>query len=524
MTRIPKPLVQSDGWISRAPSIGFWTMSTALTGTGVYFSVDMAINQPVVSAVAATVLTGMVTATGYHLFQYSGVQAGKREKLIGDIAEYASLDVTPKRRGAALLGGLGVMLVSSWFSFSSMVFLNFGDDLQNAMNEEIQAPLIAPIRRLETSLARIERDAAGLAGVARARSAAEENSGGQCTNSPPGNGPIRKMISAHATETETISTMSKGLLSEASQARSAIQTAKTQADVDIAYEKADAVLSDSRRNQIRDQARDLQRGYSGSGFLRDGQRITCPRGASTMLPVLEDLVHSAEIEIVLPVDAPLFRQATLIDSAMWQMRSVFTFGGSSIPGISSWYLLLFGLFALTLDALGAVTAQLAGRKRGANITKDEWDTLEDMHAVMEDFIWTTPATYVRNTSGMIIDHENNVVLVMPTEATDKASKDQLKVLRGFAAAYGLQADFSRVARSLSADLPGHYDHLKRRMRRRGFKGDLVDIYFGEAPAWDLIFQHQRILRLLFAGDAHMPKHRYKASRSKNNVTPIRSVN
>lgn len=514
-------LEADTSWVPRIVSGGFWSASTAFTGTGIYFSAQLAINSPVISTIFAATATGMVTFTGYSLFQNGGMQLGKQEKPARDLAGHVNIDVTPKMRKRSLLAGLGIMLISSWFSFSSMVFLNFGDDLQQAMNEEIQAPLIAPIRTLEIGLVEIERDAAALAGLARERSALEEASGGQCRRSPPGDGPITRMIADHAAQTTTIARSASELRERASVARASIQQAKNQLDVDAAYALAEGVLNDPARTTILDDAHALQRGYSGAGFLSEGQRITCPVGAPLMLPVLDELVSSAEADIFLPSEAPNFRQATLIDSAMWQLRSVATLGKESIPGISSWYLLLFGIFALMLDSLGALTAHMAGRKRGARLSEQEWADLEDHHAAMEDFIWATPGAYIKNRSGNVIDYDPSIIMVMPTEAADKVSKDLIEVLQGFTAAYGLVHDATRAARSLS-DLPFDYQHLKRRMQRRGFNGDLFDIYRGDPSDWELIFEHQRILRLLVSQGAKMPKHRYKIKSKPNNVTPLRA--
>lgn len=265
----------------------------------------------------------------------------------------------------------------------------------------------------------------------------------------------------------------------------------------------------------------LYPGVGGAGFFGDEQWITCPIGAPYMLPVLEKLVNSAETDIFLPSQAPSFRQATLIDSAMWQLRSVATLGKETIPGISNWYLLLFGSFALMLDSLAALTAHMAGRKLGAQLSEQEWADLEGHHAAMEDFIWATPGSYIKNRSGNVIDYDPSIVMIMPTEAADKASRDLIGLLQGFTAAYGLTIDTTRAARSLS-DLPFEYQHLKRRMQRRSFTGDLFDIYRGDPSDWELIFEHQRVLRLIFSQGAKMPKHRYKIKSRTNNVTPLRA--
>ena len=93
---------------------------------------------------------------------------------------YAQIDTNPNFRFEALLGGIVVLLLSSWFSFSSLVFLNFNAQLQRVMNDAQQVSLIAPVRALERSMARIEQETSALSAVATRRSNTEALSGGQC--------------------------------------------------------------------------------------------------------------------------------------------------------------------------------------------------------------------------------------------------------------------------------------------------------------------------------------------------------
>ncbi|TQM89943.1 hypothetical protein [Roseinatronobacter monicus] len=504
---------------ARIPSIIFWSFSTALTGSGVFFSLRPSMPDTVSALAIALVTTSALTFGAFNLFHYAGAQAGKTEKPGAGLASHVDIDVKPRFRELALAAGLAVILLSSWFSFSSMVYMRFGPELQRAMNDEVQAPLIAPIRDLEASFAKIEIDARRLADVAGARSAVEARVGGQCVDSRPGNGPIAALIASHATATAAIAADAATLRQQAGQALRAIRGASEQAAVDGAYQIAQGVLSDPARLSILASAEALEAGYNGGGFVQDGRQILCPRGAPTMVPVLDTLLDSARANVALPVSPPVFRQASLVDSAMWQFRSALSFGANRIPDVGGWYLLLFGLVALALDMSGAATAHLAGRLRGGNLTADEIGQLETTEAIMENFIWDTPESYRRNGSGNVVEAFFNSVLVIPTEEDSRETAEIISALRRFASAYNLRADVTRTARLL-ADLPDQMRYLQRRMRRRGFDGELIDIYTASLEDWELIERHRRELRKIFGRAARIETQRFDLAPQPDNVMSL----
>lgn len=506
---------------ARIPSMVFWGLSTLLTGSGVFFSLRPSFSNPAPALVIAAIATSAITFSGFRLFHYAGQQKGKVAKPCAKMAKHAGIDITPRFARPALIAGFGVILLSSWFSFSAMVFLNFSRELQQAMNDEVQAPLIAPIRDLETSFMKIEKSAQLLAAIARQRSALEAADGGQCVSSGPGNGPISGMIASHALQTSDIARSASRLRGSASKALNDIRRARSQADVDAAYQSGQFVIADTERSKISTSAAELLRGYQGAGFVVDGRLVACSRGAASMVPALETLVNAAETDVTLPPSPPVFRQASFVDSAMWQLRFVLSAGSNGIPGVGGWYIVFFALIALFLDGSGAMTAFVAGRLHGSELSPRERERLETSHAIMENFVWETPSHYKKNALGNVIEAQFNSVLVIPTEDDSQETAEIVNALRRFAAAYNLKADVTRAACTL-AELPEALGYLKRRMARRGFNGDRVDLYSGSLSDWKLIDEHRRDLRLLFGQSARITRQRFDIPPQPDNVTSIRS--
>jgi hypothetical protein len=501
------------------PSVVFWTASTGLTGYGVFQSIRQGIENDPLAILISLIATAALTITAFSLFRHAGSQVGKGFKPMKELAGYMDLDTLPRFRKLALISGFFILFISSWFSFSSMVFLKFGDELQRGMNAEVQASLIAPIRDLRTSALRVERESAALARVAAQRSSVEATVGGQCVSSGPGDGPIAKMISDHAASALTIAAQAKTLSDEADLALAAITRATNQGMVDDAYVQARGFLAGDRRQDILDQALYLQRGYAGAGFVRGLGTILCPRGTASMSPALDRLVAAASVEINLPTSAPRFQKASIVDSATWQFRALFTFGDSNLPGVNYWYLIVFGLVAVFLDGAGAFTAYLSGRLRGSRLTSRETRVLETCSEIMEALIWETPAVYHRSAAGDVVHADFDTVLVMPTEVEGSEDEALLRAARRFVSAYGLEADITRTARSLN-ELPSSFRYLQRRLARLGFAGEMVDIYRGTPESWDRVAEHRRILRLHFGSDAFVARGTVKNGDREGNVSVL----
>ncbi|MEL7282322.1 MAG: hypothetical protein AAFY35_12115 [Pseudomonadota bacterium] len=500
-----------------APTYVFWGASTGLTGNGAYRSFLSALGDPVLAFILASAMTLTLTVSGITLFRYAGMQSGKRLKPASEVGPYTGVDVAPRYRGTALSLGVVVLLVSSWFSFSSLVFLWFGDDLQRAMNEEIQAPWIEPIRTVEAKFARIEQDTGELARVAAERSSTEAAQGGQCVSSPPGQGRIADMISDHSTKAAEISAMAKEARAGAVTALTAIRAATSQDMVAAAYPEARALIESGTRYEIRREAQRLYDGYNGAGFSRDGRTILCPRGTAAMLPALKRVLASVEDDIAFPTTPPVFRKASIVDSAVWQLRMVLSAGETRIPGVSFWYIALFGLLALSLDTIGATTAHFAGRLRGAQLSKTELERFGHCSAIMEDFLWDTPSQYLRTTGDDVIRPMFDTVLVMPNEGDDKETEEMINAIKFFVSAYDLKEDRTRAARHLD-QVPQEYGFLLRRLQRRGFSGNHIDIYTADdEETWDLIREHRRQLRLLFGQHAKMPPRKPIAQDGSPNI-------
>lgn len=506
--------------LANLPSLIFWGGSTALTGNGVYHSLLPVLELQAVALVVAVIITSALTFTGYKLFRFAGLQHGKTRKPAYEVGAHAQLDTNPRFRLAAVCGGLVVLLLSSWFSFSSLVFLNFNAQLQRAMNDAQQATLIAPVRALERSMARIEQDSVALSAVAARRANVEAQSGGQCVASGRGRGPIAEMIDAHAADSASLSASARILRQKASAAVEAMRIATTQEMANAAYAQAQEVMDSDARGSISAKARELRNGYDGSGFLRDGRLIYCPRGTAAMVPALERVLEAAEAEIDLPASPPVFRRASLLDSASRQLEMVRSWGANTIPGMDISYLLLFAFIALGLDISGAATAFFAGRIKGACLSKAEREALETTAAIMEDFIWDIPKRYQRTPGGEILHAEFNTVLVMPTEEDSEENAQILRAVRRFASAYKLSLDRSRAG-SDTRHLTHDYGYLMRRLQRNGLHGEHVCIYNGPSETWEMIREHRRILRLLFGQGVLLPRRALQAAGNDDNITEFR---
>lgn len=277
--------------------------------------------------------------------------------------------------------------------------------------------------------------------------------------------------------------------------------------------------SDARRS-ISAKARELRNGYDGSGIFRSGQVIFCPRGANAMVPALERVLAAAEAEIDLPQSPPVFRRASLLDSASRQVEMVRSWGSNTIPGMDVSYLLMFAFIALGLDVSGAATAFLAGRLKGARLNKSERQALETTAAIMEDFIWDIPKRYQRTPGGEILHAEFNTVLVMPTEEDNEENAMILRAVRRFASAYELSLDRSRAG-SDTRHLSHDYGYLTRRLQRNGLHGEHVCIYNGPSETWDMIREHRRILRLLLGQGVLLPRRPTPPAGNEDNVTEFR---
>ncbi|UOA28664.1 hypothetical protein [Pseudosulfitobacter sp. DSM 107133] len=510
--------------VATLPSAIFWTASTGLTGYGVFQSIRQSIENDPIAILISLATTSALTFTAFNLFRHAGSQLGKGAKPLRELAGYVDLDAAPRFRKLALVSGLLILLISSWFSFSSMVFLKFGDELQRGMNAEVQASLIAPIRDLRTSALQVERESAALARVAMQRSRIEATDGGQCVASGPGEGPIAQMISDHVISASAIAAQAKAISDGTDLALAAITKSTNQMMVDDAYSKAQNLLASDGRNDILRQAQDLQRGYAGAGFVRGYGTIFCPRGAASMLPALDRLVAAAQVDIDLPASAPRFQKASIVDSATWQLRALLTFGENRLPGVNYWYLFVFGIVALFLDGAGAFTAHLSGLLRGSRLTTREAKALETCSEIMEALIWETPARYHRSTTGDVIHADFDTVLVMPTEVEDSEDEALLRAARRFVSAYGLEADITRTARSLN-ELPPSFRYLQRRLVRLGFAGEMVDIYRGTSEAWDKVAEHRRTLRMYFGKSAFVARGSATTGKREQNVAvlPLQSV-
>lgn len=506
--------------LASLPSLIFWGGSTALTGNGVYHSILPTIENPVAALVIAVIITSALTFSGYRLFRYAGVQHGKTKKPAHEVGAFAQIDTKPNLRFPALFGGILVLLLSSWFSFSSLVFLNFNAQLQRVMNDAQQASLIAPVRALERSMARIEQETSALSVVSARRSGVEALSGGQCVPSGPGRGPIAEMIDAHAAETASLSASARVLRQAASSAVEAMRLATSQEMANAAYLQAQEVMNSDTRREISTKARELRNGYAGAGFFQNGRTIFCPRGERAMVPVLERVLEAAEADIDLPPSPPVFQRASLIDSASRQLEMVRSWGENTIPGMDLSYLLMFAFIALGLDVSGATTAFLAGRLKGSRLTKSERQVLETTAAIMEDFIWDIPKRYQRTPGGEILHAEFSTVLVMPTEEDNEENAMILRAVRRFASAYNLSLDRTRAG-SDTRNLSHDYGYLMRRLQRNGLHGEHVCIYNGSNETWDLIREHRRVLRLLLGQNVLLPRRPTPPAGNDDNVTEFR---
>lgn len=502
------------------PSLIFWGASTALTGNGVYHSILPVVENQLAAVAIAAIITSTLTFSAYRLFRYAGLQHGKTKKPAHEVGAYAQIDTNPNFRFEALLGGIVVLLLSSWFSFSSLVFLNFNAQLQRVMNDAQQVSLIAPVRALERSMARIEQETSALSAVATRRSNTEALSGGQCVASGPGRGPIAKMINAHAADAANLSNLARMLRQKASSAVEAMRVASNQEMADAAYVLAQEVMNNDARRSISVKARELRNGYGGSGFFQGDQVIFCPRGAGAMVPALERVLDAAEAEIDLPPSPPVFQRASLLDSASRQVEMVRSWGANIIPGMDVSYLLMFAFIALGLDVSGAATAFLAGRLKGSRLSKSERQALETTAAIMEDFIWDIPRRYQRTPGGEILHAEFNTVLVMPTEEDNEENALILRAVRRFASAYKLNLDRSRAG-SDTRHLSHDYGYLMRRLQRNGLHGEHVCIYNGPSETWDVIREHRRILRLLLGQGILLPRRPAPLAGNDDNVTEFR---
>jgi len=358
--------------------------STALSGSGRFFSLEATTLPVVIRFLVASLATLFITALAFRFWMLGG-KLRKQRRL------RQSYKALPQAGHPApyLLGAATLMAASVITAMIALVYLNHRDAVQSLLNQETFSGTLEPVDALAAELAAIAILASQAEQMAAERSAIETERGGTCDNAPAGYGPRAILRSDHAGIAKQLSEQAEALSLDASRIVQQMVSAADQALIESLFAEAKALSFDRSRLEIASEADRLSRGYGGQGFLVEGRTISCPD--AELAALFGQIADRAGQGIDLPGGAPTRQEATVFDAFGVVLPALITGEFGREVGLTRATLTPFLLFAALIDLVSMAGALSFGASRAVRITSDEVDQLHRTAWVLRNFFWEWPA-------------------------------------------------------------------------------------------------------------------------------------
>lgn len=357
--------------------------STALSGSGIYFSLDGTALPDVAKLLIAALSTLFITLLAFRFWMIAGKLNNERR------LRYAQPALPNTRHPAPfVIAAFMLMLASVTTAMIAMVFLNHREAVQTLLNRQTFAGTLAPVNDLAADLTGIAVLATQAEQIAAERSAIETSQGGTCDNAPAGFGIRAALRADHASAAREISNRADVLSLNASQIVQSMVVATDQSRINDLFGQAKQLSFDSNRLDIAAEASQLARGYAGAGFLVDGRQIGCPD--DELAALFGQIADQASQVVDLPSTAPTRQDATIFDAFGVVIPAMLKGELGRDVGLTRATLLPFFLFAWLIDAVSMTSALAFGASRAVRITTSELDQIHRTAWVLRNFFKVWP--------------------------------------------------------------------------------------------------------------------------------------
>jgi len=456
-------------------------ISTILSGSGVYFSLDVFALNFFFSLALAGSITFLITASIYICVRRAGYTRAS-SKFNG---------ILHNRKGGffgvVLTFGLLMMCVSSATSFSAMAYLRYEPTIQAEMDSRANQSVVEPLQDLAVTFGAIAIEASNVSALAAARSDLEASAGGTCGPTGAGEGPFARLRAGHAETLDDLNASALLVSRDASSLLGELSGVLTQSKIDAIHAKAQALVLSPDRQRIARTAESMRSGYSGTGFVWEGQTRFCDD--EVMVAALDQLLTATSQSVALDPVAPTKLEATLFDAyaVFWAFLLGDESKSAKVTAMTS--LPFFLGFALFLDAVGAFAAWKAGSASGRHLTAKERDELHKHRWILQNFVWKFPARKQDGDADAPLKEE--AYLIVPHGGDGCKTDDAEK----FAFAFGLHVDASRQFVSMAA-LPKAFRPFVDRLRLASGDATSISVYPIEDQAtYDRLERHKRLCAL-----------------------------
>tara|TARA_R110002072_G_scaffold76112_2_gene178814 strand:+ start:2005 stop:3552 length:1548 start_codon:yes stop_codon:yes gene_type:complete len=357
--------------------------STALSGSGIYFSLETTSLHDVARFAIAALSTLFITLLAFRFWMIAGKLTRERAQ------RHAQPALPATRHPAPFIAGAVVMMAASVITaMIAMVFLNHRDAVQSLLNRQTFSGTLAPVNDLAANLNGIAVMASQVEQIAAERSSIETAYGGTCDNAPAGFGPRAALRADHAGAARDISDRADALSLDASLIVQNMISATDQARIEDLFSQAKQLSFDRSRIEIAAKAEQLARGYAGSGFLVDGRQIYCPD--VELATLFAQIAEQASQDVDLPTEAPTRQDATIFDAFGVVLPALLTGELGREVGLTRATLLPFLLFAGLVDAVSMAGALSFGASRAVRITPSELEQIHRTAWVLRNFFKVWP--------------------------------------------------------------------------------------------------------------------------------------
>lgn len=462
-------------------------MSTVLSGSGVFFSLEVFSLNAALRVIMAAAVTFLITASIYLAMRRAGFAAASR-KFEGILHNRRSGFVV-----LSIIFGLFMVTVSSTTSFSAMAFLRYEAAIQTSIDARANVAITDPLRAMATNYGVVAAEAGDVSVLAAYQSNIESASGGTCGPSEVGEGPIARLRASHAASLAVMNTAALTLAKDAQSLLGELSGGLSQSQIDDVHRRAQTLSLSPERARIDRLAVGMREGYAGSGFLWEGVRRSCDD--PVMVAALDRLLAAAGAGVELDASAPTKIEATLFDAyaVFWDLLSSARVGTTDASTMTS--LPFFMTIAFFLDAIGALAAWRTGVASGRTLTIHERDELHKHRWVLQNFVWKFPVRKSADNDG-----EEPVMelafLIVPHGGDGTKADDAEK----FAFAFGLHVDAARQYIPMDA-LPKAFAPFTDRLRLSSGGATSITVYpIEDQKTYDQIERHKRLCALALWSD------------------------
>lgn len=380
-------------------------LSTALSGSGIYFSLENTSLSGPAKVLTASVSTFLLTLLAFRFWLMAGRESTEARLRSGHAA------LAKKSARPFILVGLAMSSLSVFTATTALVFVSNRDGVQAMMNYSSFSGTIAPVNIFADSMAAVASSASRADALAAERSQREAAVGGTCGVSKPGVGPLTRMRAEHAASANTLADSAKVLNETAQRIAQRLVVASDQAVVDDLFSEARALRLDPRRLVVAEKAEELALGYNGRGFVYEGRRRMCPD--PELAALFGEIETTARGVVNLPEQPPVRRNVKVFDAFAMVLPLLLdgTLGQSF--GVSRATILPFVFFALLIDLVSLGGAWVHGAGKAVRMSEAEKRQLHRTAWVLRNFVWEFPPQEVFGAVGEPSGEECQAFIYVP---------------------------------------------------------------------------------------------------------------